>query len=404
MSETTTTFDPSIGVFVKALPLSATMAIGTTTFAQLRQVTVDPRDLQANAKRRDDDLEEQAELHEDVQRALAGNKKTNVPKYADYIAKVVEGGAGVLPPIHLWTRAPLDPATSNGQHFLVVPSGEYVLPIDGETQLTGHYFLAKSGATDEVKQAHKKFPLAIVVHHGVPTWMARQYFHDLNVLAVRPNTSVGLSMDSSDPLMQLVMRLIEEIPVLKGRVDRTARQLPKSSPKVATLQAVRQAVVNVAKGIAGIQYGARPVPVDDVDLDVVHDVALKWLGRYFDTFAAEIVQRESQLAGSGTVLAAVGAMGNRIVQAEPGERPGLTEKLLDSLRSVDWTKDDHWTGIAGAPTPKGMFSVKGTKETAYAVYNALNDASSSGYARIRHLDPSPWTPSAHEGQAVPQPA
>lgn len=386
-----TTFDPSVGVFVKAIPLHSTMAVGSSTFAQLRQITHDPRDLQVSAKRKDDDLEEQAELHADVQRALAGNKKSNVPKYADYISRVVEGGPGVLPPIHLWSQTKLHTVqTVDGQTFLIVPSGDYLLSIDGETQLTAHYLLGKGGATDELKQAHKRFPLPVVLHHGIPTWMARQLFHDLNVLAVRPNTSLGLSMDSNDPLMRVVMRLVEEIPFLKGRVDRTARQLPKSSSKVATLQAVRQAVVNVAKGISGIQFGARPVPTDDVDLDEVYNVASDWLGRYFDAFAAEVVQRDKYLAGSATVLAAVGAMGNQILAADTVfSRTRLTDQLFDSLREVDWAKGDHWTGIAGAPTPNGVFSVKGTKETAYAVYNALTDAGSSGYRRIRPGSPEP---------------
>ena len=385
MTETIPSLDLAAGVFVKALPLHKTMAVGSTSFAQLRQITHDPRDLQTNVRRKDDDLEQQIELHDDVQRALSGNKRSNVPKYADYIGKVVDGGSGVLPPIHLWSPATLQIArTSDGQAYLIVPSGEYLLSIDGETQLTGHYLLGKGGASDELKLRHRAFPLSIVVHHGVPTWLARQYFHDLNVLAVRPNTSVGLSMDSSDPLMRIVMRLVEEVPFLKGRVDRTARQLPKNSPKVVTLQAIRQSVVNVAKGIQGIQFGSRPAPVEDVDLDALYDVVHDWLGRYFDAFAAEVEYRDKYLAGSGTVLAAIGAMGNQLLGVEPGaEREHLAAQLFQSLLDVDWSKGEHWTGIAGAPTANGMFSVKGTKETAYGVYNALTDPQSTGYRRIR---------------------
>jgi hypothetical protein len=51
---------------------------------------------------------------------------------------------------------------------------------------------------------------------------------------------------------------------------------------------------------------------------------------------------------------------------------------------VDWSKGDHWLGIAGNYTPSGVFSVKGTKEVAYAVFNALTDPANGGYDRIRH--------------------
>ena len=52
---------------------------------------------------------------------------------------------------------------------------------------------------------------------------ARQYFHDLNVLAVRPNTSLGLSMDTKDPVMKVVGDLEARIPALFGQVEKQAR-------------------------------------------------------------------------------------------------------------------------------------------------------------------------------------
>jgi hypothetical protein len=57
--------------------------------------------------------------------------------------------------------------------------------------------------------------------------------------------------------------------------------------------------------------------------------------------------------------------------------------LLQRLRDVRWEKGDHWVGIAGKMTPAGKFSVGGTKEVAYQVYNALSDSTDPGYARVR---------------------
>jgi hypothetical protein len=177
-------------------------------------------------------------------------------------------------------------------------------------------------------------------------------------------------------------------------VDRQSRQLPKRSTKVVTLQALRQVAVNIAKGISGIQYGTKSAPVDDVDLRDLKGVALSWVSAYVNTFDKELEDREIYLAGAGSVLAAVGAMGQLLLRAEPTERPALEVKLLDSLRDVDWSKGDHWLGIAGNRTPAGVFSVKGTKEVAYAVYNALSDPDSNSYSRVRrhHIPSSPgWS-------------
>jgi hypothetical protein len=60
--------------------------------------------------------------------------------------------------------------------------------------------------------------------------------------------------------------------------------------------------------------------------------------------------------------------------------------MVDSLRDVNWTKGDHWLGIAGNFTASGVFSVKGTKEVAYAVFNALTDRANGSFHRVRSND------------------
>jgi DNA sulfur modification protein DndB len=94
--------------------------------------------------------------------------------------------------------------------------------------------------------------------------------------------------------------------------------------------------------------------------------------------------RESKLASAPTVLAAIGAMGHELVNIdEPAMRAAKTAVLVGKLKAVDWRRGKHWEGIAGKFTPKGAFSVGGSKETAYAVYEALNDETSQGYLTVR---------------------
>ena len=83
-----------------------------------------PKDLQPNTKRTGyvaEELQEEADLHELVQRALTGNKKSNVPSYAAYIEDVVMGRRqGVLPPMHIWNPDQLDQVTSGSSTYLLV--------------------------------------------------------------------------------------------------------------------------------------------------------------------------------------------------------------------------------------------------------------------------------------------
>ncbi len=379
--------DLSAGKYVKGIRLNDHTFLAVTKFNQLQGIMRNPRDLQTNVRRNSydaDEIQEEADLHELVQRALTGNKKSNVPSYAAYIEDVVMGRRkGVLPPMHLWSLGTLTEITAGPNTYLLVPDGTRLLAIDGETQLTAH-FQVHSTMEPELRKVHGDFSLGAVVHHGVLVAEARQYFHDLNVLAVKPNTSLSLSMDTIDPLMKLVGDLEAAIPFLAGRVDKQARQLKKSSTKVLTIHALRQMTVNVAKGIAGIQYGAKPAPVEDLDLDDVYKVARDWLGAIFNTFAAPISDRETYIIGSSPILAAIGALGNRVLQAPSFERQQVIEEQLASLRAVDWKKSERWAGIAGRLNPKGVFTVSGTKEVGYSIYNVLADPDNPNFGQVRH--------------------
>ena len=90
------------------------------------------------------------------------------------------------------------------------------------------------------------------------------------------------------------------------------------------------------------------------------------------------------------MLAAIGAVGHELLDFNDRvARAARTESLIEQLKSVDWRRGKHWEGIAGKYTPKGSFSVGGSKETAYAVYAALKDRNSPSYGTIgiRPLSP-----------------
>ncbi len=411
-----TELDLSAGAYIKGIKLSDKTFLAATAFQQLRTITRDPDLLQPGSKRGNDDpdiLGERA-MHELVQRALAGNKKSNVPRYTQYIEDLVLGRKpGVLPPMHLWSPEALDVVTVGATTYVLVRNGEHLIAIDGETQLTAHHALGRSTVVNPgTRASHQRFPLGAVIHHGISTGDARQYFHDLNILAVRPNTSLGLAMDTQDPVMQVVGDVEAQVPALVGRVEKMSRQLPRKTTKLLTLQSLRQMVVDIARGIGGVQYGARPAPVDDVDIRELTAVSVSWIGAYFDAFSVQIGDRDGSLAGSGPVLAAVGAMGNELMRMDDHERQQRIDELVTDLATVDWQKGPRWAGIAGGYTASGVFSVKGTKEVAYAVYNALTDPDNTGYGQIRRdldavtgaLPAEASDSSAPAGAAPPRPA
>lgn len=384
---TTTQLDPSAGFYLKGVGVDQHTFLASVQFRQLRAVTRDPMTLQATGQRRDGDpdLADEREVHDLVQRAVTGSKKSNVVRYAAYIVGILHDKIGVLPPIHLWTKSALDTFTVDSGTFVLVPLGDTMLAIDGETQLTAHWRIARGdagGADKATRDAQARMPLSVVVHHGVGTTVARQYFHDLNILAVRPNTGVGLAMDTNDPIMQVVGD-VEALPVLENKVDRQARQLGKRSDKLVTLSALRQMVINIAHGMSGVQYGSRPAPIDDDRLAQLAELAPLVVAGYFQAFGPRIADREEFIAGAAPVLAAVGAMTEPLMGLERAVQQQKLSMLFAELVRVDWSRGDTWRGIAGDYTSRGVFSVKGTKEVSYAVFNALTDQRSPAYDRVR---------------------
>jgi hypothetical protein len=92
-------------------------------------------------------------------------------------------------------------------------------------------------------------------------------------------------------------------------------------------------------------------PVDDLDLGDIHRVARDWLSAVFNTFSAEISDRETYLIGASPVLVSIGALGNKILHAPSFDRQQVLEEQLASIKRVDWRKSERWSGIAGRMTP-----------------------------------------------------
>ncbi|MHB8145971.1 MAG: DNA sulfur modification protein DndB [Vulcanimicrobiaceae bacterium] len=380
-------FDPSSANFLKALPLHPRAAIVTTTVGRLEQLLEDPLNLQPQKLKARADLAEEIELNSLVQRTFTGRKKTNVKAYAAYLRELILGErTGGVPPMHLWTQSELElttaATTAELQYLLATPDTTF-LAIDGQTQLAAYFELLRN-ATPEFKKIIRNWPVAAVVHHGIDVYFARQLFYDLNVLGVVVNTAQGLGMNTIDPLMKIVRYLEESVPDLTGRIEKAARQIRKDSPNLMTIQTLRQMTVNVGKGIAGVQYGAKPVPTDDLDIDRLTEVTKAFIDALVTAFPLELADRNNSVLPAASTLAAVSAMAHDVYRDDL-VGPYQTAKIhaiISELRQVDWRKSGKWNGIAGKLTDKGL-AIGGPKEVGYNIYRALTDRESDTHAKIR---------------------
>jgi DGQHR domain-containing protein len=373
--------NPTDGHLIAGVRINENQFVGRVKATQLFQITLNP--LESEDKKKvsaSKELQDLREIREEVQRLFAGAKEKNVAPYANYIVGVHTGKCeGMTPPIILYSEARLESEIDEyGRGFVQVPYDKRLVAIDGETQLAARFEAAN--LYPDTKNEY----VALYICHGRDKLWARQCFHDLNVLGVRPNAALSIGMDARDPLTRVAREVERQVPFFRGRVNKAQRQLKADDSDVVTISSLRGACITLAEGIGGVRHGAKPVPLGEAEAKRALEVALEWFVAVTDSIGPAMEDRVRKLAAAPTVMAAIGAMGHELVNVDdPIARTDKAATLVRKLRTVDWTRGKHWEGIAGKYTPKGKFSVGGSKETAYAVYEALNDETSPGYLKIR---------------------
>jgi hypothetical protein len=369
------------GHLIVGRQLSDHCFLGSVKAAQLFQIAPNPLESEDLRKvQNSKTLQEIAEIRNEVQRLFGGSKKRNVESYSEYILSLRDGGDGITPPIMLYSEKSLDTAVEAQYQLggMLVPYGQVLVAIDGETQLAARYMAA------EADPATRGDSVAVIIVHGRTKDWARQAFHDLNVLGIRPNAAISIGMDNRDALTQIARHVEQRVPFFRGRVNTVRRQLKPSDTDVVTITGLRGTCVTFAEGIAGVKYGTRPVPMHEDRVPMVQARAVEWFTAVTAALGAAMESREDKLASGPSVLAAIGAVGNRVLNIDDEiERRQEISRLVGTLRSVNWSRGSQWDGIAGKTNPKGVLSIGGSKETAYAIYSALADETSPGYPRIR---------------------
>lgn len=373
--------NPTEGHILGGVAIDDHRFLARVRIPQLKQIAPDPRDSEDKRKLASlKTMQDLREVREDVQRLFEGAKAKNVDPYADYIVDVHNGNDGITPPIILFSENPLAFAIDEKWGFgsVLVPWGAQLVAIDGETQLAARYEAANRDP--ETMSGY----MAVYICHGFSKNWARQAFHDLNVLGVRPNAAVSIGMDARDPLTGIARQVEKRVPFFKDRVNKVRRQLRSSDTDVVTIATLRGACITFAEGIGGVRFGSRPVALADDRHPVVLDRATQWFQAVTEALGPAMEDRENKLASAPSVMAAIGAVGHELFHTDDvAQRVALTAQLVERLRLVDWRRGKHWEGIAGKFTPKGAFSIGGSKETAYAIFGALTDNTSPAYAQVR---------------------
>ncbi len=181
---------------------------------------------------------------------------------------------------------------------------------------------------------------------------SQQMFADLNRHSVRPSASIGVLYDHREPLAEITRRVIKAIPMLKDLVEAERSTLAPKSRKLFTLSAIHNAHTSLLAGISDNEQ----IAVATDFWNAVIKAFPEWTDVHVRRMSAGEV-RQDFLHSHGTVLHALGKVGNAMLRNTPIK----WDRLTKALKTIDWSRTNTklWEGrvLIGGRVSKANQSV-----------------------------------------------
>ncbi len=184
---------------------------GVTTLAQIEAYGLHrPTEIDKSARGMSKTKQESHELHNVINRTFVKARLTNAESYSGYIEAVeVHGRPGGTPAITLFNSESLQ-ETEGG---IVIPYGQVLVAIDGETQTEARFMLA-----DRLPETRNNI-IAVTLYHGISVEQARQILHDYNTKGLAWSETKAARFNHTGQLSQAVEKVIEISGVSKDRIN-----------------------------------------------------------------------------------------------------------------------------------------------------------------------------------------
>ena len=265
--------------------------------------------------------------------------KARIPKIAEYLVKYHDDY--VLPPIIASIDGDVDftPLSKDEANMQVgtlkIPDSADLIINDGQHRCAAIQHALRQ--RPELK--YETLGVIFYIDRGVKR--ARQIFSDLNGHPVRTNQNINATFDSRQYLPLLTKRVIDQSPLLKGRIELFASACAEGSPKVFTISAVKKSHGTLLAGL--------PNKNMDHDTDIcsrywrVLEENLTDLEKLADDDISAREIKKSYFYPYSIGLQALASITNQLIKEYPEE----WEERLAGVRKINWRRDNHeWEGRA----------------------------------------------------------
>ena len=193
----------------------------------------------------------------------------------------------------------------------------------------------KAAITEAIKVNHalKNEHISVVFYRDEGLMRSQQMFSDLNRYAIKPTRSINILFNSREESSIIAKRVIDEVPVFEGLVEKEKTTISPRQKALFTLSAICTATDELLKGI-------------DLPLGLRGDMAVafwkcvashmsQWNLVYSGEKKASDVRQE-YICSLSITLVALGYAGNALLTEFPTE----WESKLSSLEIINWRKDN----------------------------------------------------------------
>jgi len=214
--------------------------------------------------------------------------------------------------------------------------------------------------------------IPVVIFTGIDQKGEQQLFHDLNLLAGKPNKSIALNFDSSDLYSTLAKDLAKENEKLVSLGVETEKTQIRGNNKIMVLSTLRNMLCYIITGANKDKEGILNIENYN-DYYITLDEIITLL---FNNLPDDAPNRDNYILGTAATLQGIGKYLNEVIYNS--DNLGW-ESEVNKLGKISWTHDSNiWEGYGGSYIlEKKKFVFTGTSAGINGVYEALKNAINS---------------------------
>lgn len=191
----------------------------------------------------------------------------------------------------------------------------------------------------KINPALKNEHISVVFYQDEGLLRSQQMFSDLNRFAIKPTKSINILFNSREESAIIAKRIIEEVDVFKGLVEKERTAISNRSKALFTLSAVCTATNEL---LAGIDLPLQKKVEHARDYwNTVGKYIIEWNKVKTGEMKSSDV-RKDYICSLSVTLVALGYAGNAIIQYSSDS----WEKYLQKLSTIDWRKTNpQWEDL-----------------------------------------------------------